>query len=130
MKTESITILQPLPKREASAEKELSELDDWILENLYGWKRGARFGNGNGEWFYNGKVQCTWQNQPKPTTDSVASMEVLKKCGDVCIQKNGNGTWVVATLPGDVSAYADTLELAIALFARKLPLSDPALGLT
>ncbi len=88
---------------------EMGELDNWIFENL----------------------NCTGSNQ-SPTRDPAASMAVLKKCAKFL----GTGRvhiyapygqfsfWMVSNAEVGrkiaAEASAETLELAIALFARKL----------
>ena len=112
--------------------EELRELDAWIAENLFGMKHDWR--------------NCHWCQSSDPyalnnghfqryTSDPAAAMEVLKKLSSKCEEMSGDlvissgGIWTVgiqryAEYGGaeeiDPLCEAETLELAICLFAKKL----------
>lgn len=113
--------------------QELRELDAWIAEHVMGWKitkyhccgeQVERLKPSSGD------LHANIRNY-SPTTDPSAAMDVLKKCSqmkfDVSINhfdaKNlnlliGLKEWSVLTI--GFEAQAETLELAICLFAKKL----------
>lgn len=118
-------------------DKELRELDAWIAEHVFGWSRW-NFNNGYTAHNYldqtNGQANkyrkhgfvdglTLLESFPKYTTDPAAAMEVLKKCCEhpyypfgfaVAFSKGFPNPWVCET------ATAETLELAICLFSKKL----------
>jgi hypothetical protein len=93
-------------------QKELRELDAWVAENVIGWHLTD--------------IDMTSEDYPRYTTDHAAAMEVLKKCafGNRITCWYSDGTWNVDNLRGYASyeheAQAETLELAICIFAKKL----------
>ena len=110
--------------------KELRELDAWIAEHIMRFKP-SRHKFPQRLW-----VGVGWNHEPfEPTTDSTAAMEVLKRCVEcgkikgqfniVIYRPESNGPWAC----GMKAAFghqnvgtelAETLELAICLFAKKL----------
>lgn len=65
-------------------EQEMRELDAWIAEKVFGWKRGKMFGNGNGEWIVDDKGYKegapSWNMTPRYTADPAACSLVRKAC--------------------------------------------------
>ncbi len=57
------------------------ELDVAVAVEVMGWKRGEPWGNGNGPWIINGKVDdfVSWNTTPRYSTDIAAAWEVLAK---------------------------------------------------
>ena len=115
------------------------ELNDWIAVNVMGWERHQ-------EKPYTPAAQktvealATWQDGDgkvmafvkdyNPTTNPAAAFEVLKRCLDKTLllkhtQTTGDGKYRIA-IPllfdeeSPVIASADTLELCICQFAKKL----------
>lgn len=122
--------------------KELRELDAWIKKHsrrypnehiesnvfclrLLGWKNirsGSKFGP-----LLTGELNGIGYNCPFIHRDPAAAMEVLKKCGEqdnggVRLKQRRDKTWIVCKDEDldPVWATAETLELAICLFANKL----------
>ena len=103
--------------------QELRELDAWIAFNVMKW------GYSNFYWWNQGVIlpitEC-----PRFTTDPAAAMAVLKKCAEKCqhdvaivspvpkMWKVGYVSWDDETILG--KEEAETLELAICLFAKAL----------
>lgn len=118
-------------------ETELRELDAWIELSIFGWKAETvkRYGgedNVKGFGFNShlgfGHIDRKFiPNRAFPTvrysTDPMASRELEKKIafGQRISLWYSDGTWNVDNLRscGDTEVQAKTLELAIALFARK-----------
>lgn len=107
----------------------LREIDFWIAENVFSWKRGKTYANGNGEWIVNGGSYPnapTYDQTPCYTTDPAAAMTVLEKCAENtkdldCIYLGKvHDEWVVGIDSIKKEEVAETLPLAIAKFARKL----------
>lgn len=108
------------------SEKELRELDFWIAENVLGWQRGKKWGNGNGEWTINGLGYAhhgkSWGQTPSFTADPAAAMmvwkQILSRYSPVSRQRQTDGFYYVWI--NNVQAEGETLEIAICRFARKL----------
>ena len=113
---------------------ELRQLDAWIAENVMGnQQRKIRVTDGRKLVRYEFLKVGTNEICPEYTTDPAAAMEVLKKCCEamavnVEIWKAGNGEWVCRMVSGRNSrncvGTANTIELAICLFAKKLFTKD------
>lgn len=112
-------------------EKEMRELDFWIAERVMGWKRGAKWGNGNGEWIIDGKGydhhHTSFGQTPRFTTDPAAAMQVLEKCiGKTPLEKieilKAGDEWLVQYFDDPVyeSEQDSTLPLAICLIAQRI----------
>lgn len=121
---------------------ELRELDAWIAENVmgYAWLQpiGGRYTRFylvspnnhkdlKPEFVFHRKSYRDEdiENAPRYTTDPAAAMEVLKKCSEKYSIKIGfdvNGKWFVSHYDAKFEGVirAETLELAICLFAKKL----------
>lgn len=102
-------------------EKKLRELDAFIAEHVMGWKHSSSD-------FYQWKTERGNEYDPvtnpfSPTTDPAAAMAVLEKIVEETeampdsIYIGKVGTEFMVGLDG-VEAVAETLPLAIALFAR------------
>jgi hypothetical protein len=129
------------------SETELRELDAWIAENVMGWELAkdeyhARMSLSKSYCISSDKTVCFGHQGQfslfKPTTNPAAAMELLKKCGEqgilkgefklpVSIFRRGDLQWVVSENCEDAPEHefyivveAETLELAICLFAKKL----------
>ena len=121
------------------SEIEMGELDAWIAENVMGWKLNGVWHrvqkdefalHKDGRVFIHDSIRngvCLTVKVFDPTTDPAAAMEVLKRCAGLYAVKVGgvdvNNLWMVAnglTPTMENTVRADTLELAICLFARKL----------
>ena len=106
--------------------EQLSEKDRWILEKIYGWKRGKPFGNGNGEWIYKGNVICTWQTAPSVTTGAAASDalddKILEKLGEDGYQIWHDGKNFIMCRRNGLEPHAKHPDKKIcrALFCEKL----------
>ena len=98
---------------------EQRELDAWIAERVMGWiptfKDCGKSPSGCETLF------------PHYTTDPAAAMEVLKKCAEKCslagmefVIVRGFDWRVCAEPQRGISTFAETLELAICKFAKKL----------
>jgi hypothetical protein len=106
--------------------KELKELDAWIAENLFTWTN-CRDGYGD-EVRYGGTESEQAVNLPFPhyTTDPVAAMSVLKKClnrTNYFTVGCDDGFFKIEASyidGGIVVTQAETIPLAICLFAKKL----------
>lgn len=129
----------------SNEEKNNRELDAWIAEHVFGWKRW-NFDNGFPETRKNylskdNEKQDKYRkrgfirelplidNFPRYTTDASAAMMVLKKCCDEALNQveisHEFNPWEVRTrashAPGDfIEAHGETLELAIAKFSKQL----------
>lgn len=111
-------------------ETEKRELDAFCATEVMGWIHGVD-GYGSPSWFAGRepRLKASW----KPTTDSAAAMKVLRKCAEHC-EKLGieRGYDVDFSISMERGKYfvgcdifiecmsADTLELALALFAKQL----------
>lgn len=63
-------------------------LDYAVAEQVFGWKRGKRWGNGNGEWIFpQGETyfRNDWDGTPNYSTDIAAAWSVVEK-----LAKNGH----------------------------------------
>ena len=122
---------------------ELRELDVWIAKELFGWdfsEKGwcmsalqHRQMNGFYYGFPPDSIQykgCALPHRaPDYTTDPAAAMQVLEKCAAkiaVSARQQDGGKWCVWAVddesykPKELDGYAETLPLAICLFAKKL----------
>lgn len=120
--------------------KELRELDAWIAENVMGWKvdyESARRKHGPG-WLCQTRRNdnATWCRLPDFSVASSYAMDVLKKCADRLYEKDASIIicqhpvndendksplyWSVSHDHQLSESIAQTLELAIALFAKQL----------
>jgi hypothetical protein len=113
---------------------ELRELDAWIAENVMGWKRANFLSSyGKGRFMVSRETGDIMAYDLKgegfqPTTDPAAAMEVLKKCGKTkknaieifCLRPDENRSGKESYWVNDPKTESETLELAIALFAKKL----------
>lgn len=112
---------------------ELRELDAWIAEHVMGWTIFKT----TDDWHKAGSptsrtIQVLDQTPhfdiPKYTTDPAAAMMVLEKCGSentIAIYFGTDGVWHVEHENiyedrVDFQAKAETLPLAICLFAKQL----------
>lgn len=125
-------------------EKQLRELDSWIAEHAMGWRdfKVGIYGAGAPE--REPSIHGTPPTRksgvfsvPNYTTDRAAAMAVLEKCSafdqkvKVCIQQDSPSDWRVCRLYWqdyrpieDWYSHAETLPLAICIFAKKL-FSEP-----
>jgi hypothetical protein len=120
-------------------DKELRELDVEIAIKVFGYK-WALFSDGisqlephtskwierhGGKWVDSPSGELDTVGAPHYTTDPAAAMAVLEKCAEKCcltmemIYYDGPH-WRIYVEDIDGAAYAPTLPLAIALFAKKL----------
>lgn len=113
--------------------QEILELDKWIAETLF-----MFYVHREGQVYYISQFKTPdWNKKagvlPLYATDPAAAMEVLKKCGEKCnttvefTSRNSTGQpqWMVSRLNPeleceDLCECSKTIELAIALFAKKL----------
>ena len=125
-------------------EKELRELEAWIAEHVMGYEErqcynGSQRIEGQTFWVCKGRqvVAPSFNGKhrfPPFATDPAAAMQVLEKCAEMLrkdcnsveILRNTTG-WAVCSLYRDGFGHeehdtveAETLPLAICLFARKL----------
>lgn len=103
---------------------ELREIDAWIAEHVMGAKENPRF---SGSVIGITKVWLDTRTYEtfSPTEISDYAMEVLEKCigkGVVNLRESSNGYFIDKSPanPPYVYAEAETLPLAICLFAKKL----------
>ena len=114
-------------------EKELRKLDAWIAEHVFEWTDIEFFQPPCDVMeepnlpFWRGvqKACLLWQSVPCFTTDPAAAMMVLEKCfekyyGIVINFEPNSKTFVCWYGHPVVGTYAETLPLAICLFAKKL----------
>lgn len=118
-----------------TTEQELRELDAWIAEHVMGWKARKlnrrdlinhlmppqSITDGFGKYDADPMFQTNVTGVPNYTTEPAAAMEVLKKCMDMAVVtlfEKAKGGYEVRWQ--QMSASAETLELAICLFAKKL----------
>ena len=105
---------------------ELRELDNWIAENVMGWKI-LPSDNWRGDGSEPTNYPCEW----RPTQDPAAAFEVLKKCGKKwvgsvrikCLESKEFYTVQVYKTDSKtawITGNAETLELAIAKFSLAL----------
>ena len=121
---------------------ELRELDAWIAEHVMGWRRVQSAESHRTEEIVSrveGDGLCSfnepWQPQPGgvffqqwryfiPTTDPAAAMMVLEKCAKKQAVNVWYSTvhkqWAAADSGCFHTQYAETLPLAICMFAKKL----------
>lgn len=106
-------------------EKELRELDCWIVENVFGIQPISRDEYCRAvvkdvyvrEW-----VDCS-NTVPHYTTDPAAAFMVYSKCVEVTtvVAHEYNGEWTVFCMVHPKrTGKAETLELAVCLFAKSL----------
>lgn len=108
------------------SKEEKAKLDNWLAEHVMGWtmrrnKYGARFFYENGEFVY---------MNFEPTICADAALMVLAKClksgkgGDPCFisDPDNHSFWLrtVVRTGKHVDGQAETLELAISLFAKAM----------
>jgi hypothetical protein len=57
------------------------ELDALVTEKIMGWKRGRRYGNGNGEWIRAEKEEypLTWNQTPRHSTSIEKAWQVIEQ---------------------------------------------------
>lgn len=104
------------------------ELDALVAEKVLGWKRGKRFGNGNGEWEIPGRendsYKLTCYRTPDYSTDIAAAWEIVEKLSMwVCPANNGHD-WTAGRLSleepsPEGGTWAETAPHAICLAALK-----------
>lgn len=131
------TLNNPQISNEDMNQNELRELNTWIAEHVMGWIKcdvknldhSGRFSISDTGFvlIHAPRVQI---KQFRPTTDTAAAFEVLKKCldnqrefgfGDPCFISKDGGYWLRAVKDGKhIDGEAETLELAICLFAKKI----------
>jgi len=106
--------------------QEMRELDAWIAENVFGWQefREEEYPY-RMLWREGEEGSPVWDEPDYYTTDPAAAMEVLKKCADnlwlsVGFSKQRKTFLCGGILSGENYAEAETLELAICQFAKKL----------
>lgn len=89
------------------------ELNVLVAEKVLGWTRGPRWGNGNGQWFIDGKEGPTWDTMPRFSKDIRAAIEVEDR---------------IATL--DLGAeYADALKDVVTASWKDRDISPGLFGL-
>jgi hypothetical protein len=116
------------------SEQELRSLDAWIAEHVMGFVKEP-YPDETGWKDKAGK----YLNRFNPTIDPTAAIEVLKKCCDrktVAVVQAKDGGWQICLLmlvgmtgamgwpTQAIETEADTLELAICLFAKQLFATD------
>lgn len=108
---------------EHMTKQEHNELDAWIAEHVF----DLKFDPASENWFdpVHPRRNPKAFELPKFTTDPAVAMEVLKKCAlksGRCLEIlfDSDDKWVVSHDAKIVSGVAETLELAICLFARQL----------
>ena len=111
------------------SETELRELDAWIAEHVFGFKKTRRDFD-SAITGYGFDANNKFAVLPSPTTSPDDAMKVLEKCCDerfaTSIQKN-KVSWKVSRIywgpfrmhESEVT-FAETLPLAICLFSKKL----------
>lgn len=57
-----------------------------IAEKVLGWKRGQRFGNGNGQWIVDGKEGPYWSATPRFSSDMNAAMRMEDRIAELGLQ--------------------------------------------
>ena len=107
-------------------DQELRELDAWIAEHVFGATRAIDKGFACGDCDDRHTVRFNkdegWTACPLYTTDPAAAMQVLERCAEKLgflpdIKKSRIGyAWIY----GGAASNADTLPLAICLFAKRL----------
>lgn len=111
-------------------DKEMRELDAWIAENVFDLpvdlEAGRRKSGPGYLWFKDGKCDIVKHY----STDPAAAMYLLKKCAEKLRPKGAIVVlhaseddikfWAVRQYGGDAQGNAETLELAIAKFAKAL----------
>jgi len=102
-------------------ETEQRELDAWIAENVMGWDLGESKPGHGWPWFGEFGFGDEQEKIPHYTTDPAAAMEVLKKCSEetYITTRRHKRCWSMSGSNG-MTIEAETLELAICLFAKKL----------
>ena len=97
--------------------QELRELDAWIAEHVMGWVPGSM----SGLW----KIGPSSFRNFHPTLLAADAMDVLKKCAEKHAVWVGRleGNWALSLTDSRElthMTYGDTLEIAIAKFARAI----------
>lgn len=126
-------------------EKELRELDAWIAEHVMGYRWFAYEG-GKSNRFCDLQIPSDWQARhggiqcesslegyerdiggvPKYTTNPADAMAVLEKCCAETMQEDcvyigkTESEWIVGHTTRNFEEVADTLPMAICLFAKQL----------
>lgn len=103
-----------------------NELNKWISENVFGWTIVRRYGNGNGEYFLDGKFVAYFDHLPKFSTDPAAAFMVLQACyrklpvriSDLTVSTVHRV--MVSSYDEKFISQSESLEMAICLFAQKL----------
>ena len=108
-------------------ETDLRRIDNLIATEIFGWKILP-----SGNWESHSGHSYNYPEDFQPTQDPAAAMEVLKKCciklGDEA-ERSPVPEWlpveekwrvVESDIADGVDAEAETLELAICLFAKKI----------
>lgn len=115
--------------------EEMRELDTFCATNVMGWSECRSGMQSKSDptcdaWLLKTKRYCTrFKYGWRPTKDAVDAMDVLKKCAEKCqhelaINAPTPKLWGVGCIDWDtestVKHEAETLELAICLFAKQL----------
>ena len=111
-------------KKGTMKENELRELDEWIAENVFGWRPYKK--RTDATWVHPPGHHASFGAWPRYTTDRAAAMEVLEKCVERCdafetglsMYIHPDGFAICCDLTNDIDA--ETLPLAICLFAQHL----------
>ncbi len=107
---------------------EFNDLDAWICEHIMGWtKIEPQRKNGPRGLGLNPKIS-QYDYIPRYCTDQYYAMDVLKKCAEIqqigleiCTRSGMAEVYTTVDPDGDLTkAEAQTLELAICLFAKQL----------
>lgn len=113
-------------------EKELRELDAWIAEHVMGWRGiewfqpdSPRLADRQPKGFYRSVVNGVCVAIPAYTTSPADAMMVLERCQKhgttLALNLGSSGQYWVSDCDKKARyAVAETLPLAIALFAKKL----------
>lgn len=103
-------------------DKESRGLDVWIAVNVFGWTDDIK-GSGHYYMLDGAKSKTMDYHFWQPTSDRAQAMEVLEKCGDETVPtlaKMSSGKWHIFSKFKKISVTAETLPLAICIFAKKL----------
>lgn len=102
---------------------EKRELNEWIAKHVFGLDAET-------DWYVDRKAGCDvmMKSSWAPTEDEADAMKVLKKCHTQCCVETGETANIANTKRGffarsiykDIVSEAETLELAICLFAKKI----------
>src|SRR5690348_1509755 len=108
---------------------QLLELNTWIAEKVMGWRLERIEGSPYSTEVWKGDgVVSMLANEWVPTTEMNDAEHVLKKCALECVHGflfepvfNGReiAKWNVSDAPGNIFAEAETIPLAICLFAKE-----------